>query len=123
MDLAAYLRIQAHANRLANGRLHASMAALSHVELHAPRTSFFPSLIATLNHILMVDQYYILALRGAPVQTTHWDTFVSDDDLHTLAQRQRASDERLIDFCNLQEIKKKQKILSGMRIKNLQELN
>ena len=64
MDLAHYLRIQARANRLANHRLHAAMAPLARDELHAPRTSFFPSLIETLNHILMVDVYYIAALHG-----------------------------------------------------------
>ncbi len=62
MELAAQLRIQAHANRLANHRLHAAMAALSREAFHAPRTSFFPSLAATLNHLLAVDEYYIGAL-------------------------------------------------------------
>ena len=100
MDLTASLRIQAHANRLANRRLHAAMAALTLAELHTPRVSFFPSLMATLNHILMVDQYYIFALQGEPVLATHWDIFKPEDDLRTLAERQRASDERLIDFCN-----------------------
>jgi hypothetical protein len=33
MDLPAYLRIQAHANRLMNQRLHAAMAPLPPAEL------------------------------------------------------------------------------------------
>jgi rhodanese-related sulfurtransferase len=56
--LAGFLRIQAHANRLANHRLHQAMQPLTHEELHAPRVSFFPSLMGTLNHILAVDGYY-----------------------------------------------------------------
>lgn len=64
MDLPGHLSIQAHANRLANHRLHGAMAALGADEFHAPRTSFFPSLAATLNHLLAVDLYYIGALHG-----------------------------------------------------------
>lgn len=49
MQALNLLRIQAHANRLANHRLQQAMALLSDTELQAPRTSFFPSLIATCN--------------------------------------------------------------------------
>ena len=100
MQLADYLRVQARANRLANRRLHAAMAPLTRAELHAPRTGFFPSLSATLNHILEVDQYYVGALHGEPNLVLHWDRFVPDDDVPALAVRQRVSDERLIAFCD-----------------------
>ena len=100
MQLADYLRVQARANRLANRRLHAAMARLTRAELHAPRTGFFPSLSATLNHILEVDQYYVGALHGEPNLVLHWDRFVPDDDVPALAVRQRVSDERLIAFCD-----------------------
>jgi uncharacterized damage-inducible protein DinB len=100
MDLAQHLRIQARANRLANHRLHAAMAALTADDFQAPRTSFFPSLAATLNHILAVDQYYIGALHGEPGLVTHWERFVPDTTLAALAARQRLSDERLIAFCD-----------------------
>ena len=66
LTLAGQLRIQAHANRLANHRLHRAMAAMSDAEFQAPRVSFFGSLAATLNHILAVDLYYIGALHGEP---------------------------------------------------------
>ena len=100
MQLADYLRVQARANRLANRRLHAAMAPLTRAELHAPRTGFFPSLSATLNHILEVDQYYVGALHGEPDLALHWDRFVPDNDVPALAVRQRVSDERLIAFCD-----------------------
>ena len=64
VDLARALAIQARANRLANRRLQNALSNLSTSELHARRTSFFPSLIGTLNHILAVDLYYIAALHG-----------------------------------------------------------
>ena len=67
MQALTLLRIQAHANRLANHRLHTTMAMLSPAELHATRTSFFPTLMATLNHILAVDQYYVGVLHREAV--------------------------------------------------------
>lgn len=100
MDLADQLRIQARANRLANHRLHAAMAALSEADFHAPRTSFFPSLAATLNHLLEVDEYYVGALLGEPDLAARYDSFVPAAALTELAARQRASDERLIAFCD-----------------------
>jgi uncharacterized damage-inducible protein DinB len=96
MQALALLRIQAHANRLANHRLHASMAALSREALHAPRTSFFPTLMGTLNHILAVDLYYVGVLCGDADPAAHWHRFVPAEDLAGLAARQQASDERLI---------------------------
>ena len=100
MDLVNQLRIQARANRLANRRLHEAMRPLTRAELHAPRTSFFPSLVATLNHILEVDQYYVGALHDEADLGSHWERFVPDDDLPALSARQRACDERLIAFCD-----------------------
>ena len=100
MDLSTILRIQARANRLANRRLHAALARLTRDEFHAARTSFFPSLAATLNHLLAVDEYYIGALQGESDLPQRFDGFVPADDVPALAERQRVSDERLIAFCD-----------------------
>jgi len=100
MDLLQHLRIAARANRLANHRLHAAMAPLSSEDFHAPRTSFFPSLAATLNHVLAVDLYYLDALEGVNAMAAHYDAFVPADTIAELAPRQRASDERLIAYCD-----------------------
>ena len=100
MDLPHYLRIQARANRLSNRRLHAAMQALSREDFHATRTSYFPSLAQTLNHILAVDVYYIGALRGEHGLVAAYRAFVPADDIAALAVRQAASDERLIAFCD-----------------------
>jgi uncharacterized damage-inducible protein DinB len=100
LSLAGQLRIQARANRLANHRLHRAMAAMSEAEFQAPRVSFFGSLAATLNHILAVDQYYIGALHGDPGLPQLYAAFVPAATLAELAPRQRASDERLIAWCD-----------------------
>ena len=100
MDLPHFLRIQARANRLSNHRLHQAMLAMSREQFHAPRTSFFPSLALTLNHILEVDLFYVGALYREPDLRTIFDRFVPADDVAALAARQAASDERLIAFCD-----------------------
>ena len=96
MQALTLLRIQAHANRLANHRLHTAMALLSPVDLHATRTSFFPTLMATLNHILWVDGYYIDVLHAEPAARERALAFVPASTLDELAQNQRLSDERLL---------------------------
>ena len=76
------------------------MAPLTTAELHAPRAGFFPTLLATLNHILEVDQYYVGALHGEAGLAAHWTRYVPDRELAPLAGRQRLCDERLIAFCD-----------------------
>ncbi len=74
--------------------------ALSHAEFHAPRVGFFPSLAQTLNHILEVDLYYIGALHREADHRATVLAFVPSNALPALSQRQAASDERLIGFCD-----------------------
>ena len=97
MDLLAFLRNQARANRLANHRLHSAMRALAHADYVAPRTSFFPSIAATLEHILAVDLYYLAALHGDREMERVWSTAPHDVAFATLAEAQAASDQRFID--------------------------
>jgi uncharacterized damage-inducible protein DinB len=96
VEALTLLRIQARANRLANLRLHTAMSALGADELHAARTSFFPSLMATLNHIVGVDEYYVGVLHGQTNGDQRWAVFQPCTTLPELAERQRLSDERLI---------------------------
>ncbi|WP_320198252.1 DinB family protein [Agrobacterium sp. rho-13.3] len=63
-DLCRVFRKLARNNRLANFRLHSECLKLSQEEFVAPRTSFFPSIRATLNHIHLVDVFYFDALKG-----------------------------------------------------------
>jgi uncharacterized damage-inducible protein DinB len=91
--------IQARANRLANRRLLGAVATLPDADFHAPRTSFFPSLALTLNHVLNVDHYYIAALQGDADMRHIWARYVPAPTAAELAARQDESDERLIAFC------------------------
>jgi uncharacterized damage-inducible protein DinB len=91
--------IQARANRLANRRLLGAMAPLSDAEFHAPRTSFFPSLALTLNHILNVDHYYLAALEGDAAMRSIWASYVPASTVGELAARQDESDARLVALC------------------------
>ena len=100
MDLAFYLRVQARANALSNHRLGTALAALEPDAWHAPRCSFFPSLAATLNHVLAVDAYYITALCGDGDPARRWHDFVPCADVAAWRQRQRTSDQRLVDWCD-----------------------
>ncbi|RTL40864.1 MAG: DUF664 domain-containing protein [Burkholderiales bacterium] len=91
--------IQARANRLANRRLLAAVAQLSDDEFHAQRTSFFPSLALTLNHLLNVDHYYIAALQGDAEMRHIWARYVPARSAGELSVRQDESDLRLIELC------------------------
>ncbi|PTT90455.1 damage-inducible protein DinB [Pelomonas sp. HMWF004] len=91
--------IQARANRLANRRLLAAVAQLPEADFHAPRTSFFPSLVLTLNHLLNVDHYYLAALHGDAGMRGLWASYVPARTAAELAARQDDSDQRLIAFC------------------------
>jgi uncharacterized damage-inducible protein DinB len=100
MDLIHFLRIQAHANALANRRLGVAMSQLAPGEWEAPRTGFFPSLALTLNHILAVDHYYIGALHGEAGLIEAYRGFRPCVDAAEWARRQHDSDLRLVAFCD-----------------------
>jgi len=100
MSELAQFRLLARANRLANHRLHAACLLLSDDEFKASRTSFFPSLWATLNHILIVDWYYIAALYGEPDMRKAFTSETPFDRMPALAAAQVAADERLIAWCD-----------------------
>ena len=73
------------------------MRALSRTDYEAPRTSFFPSLAKTLEHILAVDLYYLAALHCEPGAERIWREAPSGVPLETIAAAQAACDQRFID--------------------------
>jgi len=101
-QLASHFVAMAHNNAWANHRLLSACEALTPAEFAAPRTSFFPSLRATLNHILLVDLYYIDALEGLDALARY--SLPEPDFAEARAMRlaQTASDKRLIAFCERQ---------------------
>lgn len=89
-------RAMAHNNAWANHRLLTACAALSDAEFAAPRTGFFPSLAATLNHILTVDHFYIDAMEGGTLGPAAWASEIPHPTIATLHPAQRQLDRRLI---------------------------
>lgn len=95
-DFLRPFRKLAQANRLANARLHRACALLDPAELTAPRPAFFGTIQATLNHILLVDRFYLNALEGHRLKRPALDEARACPDLPTLSRWQEASDLRLI---------------------------
>lgn len=98
--LAAHNRRMARNNLWSNDRLYRAVLALGPGEFAAPRASFFPSIAATLNHILAIDRYYLDALTEGGVGLAAFYDFVAHDDAATLARAQERQDRALIAFCD-----------------------
>ena len=104
--LAHHFFTMACNNAWANHRLLAACSRLSQADFVATRTSFFPSLKATLNHNLTVDWYYVDALerafRGEPPKRDV-DRFFDPEEPFAmcaeLAAEQQAVDRRLVAVC------------------------
>jgi uncharacterized damage-inducible protein DinB len=104
--LARHLLTQAFNNAWANHRLLGACAQLSQAEFEAPRTSFFPSIKATLNHNLTVDWFYIDAIERSltgrppnPAARAFFDPVEPCASAAELQAAQSASDRRLIAQC------------------------
>lgn len=86
-------------NLWSNDRLYRAVLALGPGEFEAGRTSFFPSIRETLNHILAVDRHYLYFLEESPLASTTFDDFVAFDAPAPLFEAQAAADRRLMAFC------------------------
>ncbi|MDM9620180.1 DinB family protein [Rhizobium sp. S96] len=95
-DPCRSLRKLAYNNALANNRLHAACACLAPGEFEATRVSFFPSIKATLNHILTVDWFYVDGLEGGALGPKAWEVEEPYDNIADLARAQAAVDQRLV---------------------------
>jgi len=89
-------RAMAYNNGWANHRLLSACAPLSDAEFAAPRLGFFPSLRATLNHILTVDWFYVDAMEGGTLGHAAFDDEEPCKSVAALAAAQAAIDRRLI---------------------------
>jgi uncharacterized damage-inducible protein DinB len=93
-------RAMAHNNAWANHRLLSACANLTEGEFGATRTSFFPSLQSTLNHLLTVDWFYVDGLEGGWLGAKAWANPVPCPTVAELQREQAAVDRRLIAVCN-----------------------
>lgn len=106
ISLAHHFLTMAYNNAWANHRLLKACAQLSQADFVATRTSFFPSIKATLNHNVTVDWLYVDMLerstRGEPPNPNPGRFFEPEEPFDTcaaLTTAQRAVDQRLIDLC------------------------
>lgn len=106
ITLQRHLSAWAYQNAWANHRLLKACAALPQADFEARRTSFFPSLKATLNHIVTVDRMYADAMERAMAgREPHPDigSFYEPPEpfarVAELAPAQDAVDRRLIALC------------------------
>jgi len=100
MDAVLPYRAMAYNNAWANHRLLTACAALSPEAFAAPRVGFFPSLRATLNHILIVDRFYVDAMEGGTLGPAAWADREPCGTVVELHQAQAEMDRRLIAVVN-----------------------
>src|SRR5690606_31033945 len=98
-DLALdHVRRMARYNRWANNRLYDACAMLSPEDYFAPRPSFFGSIHATLNHILVGDRLWLGVFTGSgPAPLTRLD-MILHEDLAALRAAREAKDAEIIAF-------------------------
>ena len=103
---AHYFATMAYNNAWANHRLLKACAQLSQEDFVATRTSFFPSIKATLNHILTVDWLYVDMLERSrqgrppnPESRKFFDPEQPFDTCTAIMREQHKCDARLITLC------------------------
>src|SRR4051812_41539144 len=95
IDVLPY-RTMAYNNAWANHRLLIACLALSPQEFTAKRTGFFPSLRTTLNHILIIDHFYVDAMEAGTLGPAAWANQEPCDTVAALHSAQAAVDRRLL---------------------------
>jgi len=93
------LRALAYNNAWANHRLLNACAQLSQEAFEAARIGFFPSIQATLNHILTIGLFYVDALEGGTLGPDAWVNPIPCPTVPQLRAAQAGVDRRLIDWC------------------------
>jgi uncharacterized damage-inducible protein DinB len=96
MDEVMPYKAMAYNNAWANHRLLTACSRLLQHEFTAQRTSFFPSLRATLNHILIIDRFYIDAMEGGTLGPAAWLVREPYEIAAALREAQAKMDHRLI---------------------------
>ncbi len=98
--LAGTFRAMARNNAWCNHRLLAAVAQLDQAAFEAPRTGFFPSLRGILNHILVIDLFYVDALEGGTLGPAAWADPQPCATVAALQAAQAEVDGRLIAHCD-----------------------
>ncbi len=98
--LSGTFRAMARNNAWCNHRLLGAVARLDQAAFEAPRVGFFPSLRATLNHIQVIDHFYVDALEGGALGPAAWADQEPCATVAELQAAQAAVDRRLIAHCD-----------------------
>lgn len=98
-ELVEYFRTMSRNNLWSNHRLHQACARLSPAVYFRDCSAFFQSIHGTLNHILVVDHFYLAVLRGEAPTGSRLDE-QRCNDLRTLVATQSTSDRALLAFCD-----------------------
>ncbi|MBO1073149.1 DinB family protein [Roseomonas marmotae] len=114
-SLLLALRAMAYNNAWANHRLLSACARLSQEEFAAERAGFFPSIQATLNHILIVDRFYIDALEGGSLGPVAWAERIPCPNMADLRPAQAEMDRRLIAWCEALDDSRVERIITVHR--------
>jgi uncharacterized damage-inducible protein DinB len=102
-SLITHYRAMARNNAYSNARLLRTCCELSDEAFSRNRVSYFPSLVATLNHILTVDRFYIAGLRGDTPDYSYFDDEIPYPRASALRIAQEQSDRELIALCEAWE--------------------
>jgi uncharacterized damage-inducible protein DinB len=98
--LTDHVRRFARYNRWANRRLYDACAQLSAADYHAARPSFFGSIHATLNHILVGDSVWFGRFTGRPATQIAALNQILHADFASLRAARAAKDEEIVAFCD-----------------------
>ena len=119
-ELLLPYRTMAYNNAWANHRLLTACAGLTPEEFTAKRTGFFPSLRATLNHILIIDRFYVDAMEGGTLGPA---AFANPEPCATIAALKMAQaivDQRLLNVVEALDSAGLQRIVSVHRGTSIQ---
>jgi uncharacterized damage-inducible protein DinB len=118
-DVLPY-RTMAYNNAWANHRLLTACTRLLPDEFTAKRTGFFPSLRATLNHILIIDHFYVDAMEGGTLGPAAFADREPCATVTALKEAQAAVDRRLLKIVEALDAAGLQRIVSVHRGTSIQ---
>ena len=97
-SLVEHCRAMARNNLWSNHRLHKACAQLTPEDYYRDRGAFFRTIHGTLNHILLVDRYYVAAIAGEHAESDRLDRELYSD-LPSLSAAQAVADRQLVALC------------------------
>ncbi|WP_374310646.1 DinB family protein [Dongia sp.] len=96
--MKSYFQTLARYNRWANRRLYGAIGELPPAEIAVPRTGFFPSLLKTLNHLIVTDRIWLSRLTATPDPEARALDQIIAAEFADLSARRAALDDRIIGF-------------------------